>query len=133
MYKSNRHVPLARGAIVVATLLLSGLLAAVMPGSAVGAPVNVTPDVADLPVGARPHLPYVDWSAKRIVDGSRTVNISGIQGRVISLHKVAGGYLLGRELTVGNDLVFVSTAGARRVLVPGWFPLVARSWAPPWQ
>ena len=70
MYKSNRHVPLARGAIVVATLLLSGLLTVAMPGSA-AAGVTVTPNVPKLPAGALPHLPYVDWAAKRIVDGNR--------------------------------------------------------------
>jgi hypothetical protein len=56
------------------------------------------------------------------VDGARRVSISGIQARVISLHKVDGGYILGRKLPVGNDLVFVSNTGARRVLVSRWLP-----------
>ena len=93
MDKSNRHVPLARGAIVVATLLLSGLLTVAMPGSA-AAGVTVTPNVPKLPAGALPHLPYVNWAAKQIVDGNRKVSIAGLQRNVHSLHKVDGGYLL---------------------------------------
>ena len=123
MYRSNRHVPLARGAIVVATLLLSGLLTVAMPGSA-AAGVTVTPNVPKLPAGALPHLPYVNWAAKQIVDGNRKVSIAGLQRNVHSLHKVDGGYLLLRaDFTNWNwDLVFVSTAGARRVLVAHVFP-----------
>jgi hypothetical protein len=112
-----------RGTLVVlATLLVSGLLTA-LPGASAAPPASYKViDVAHLPVGALPHLPYVDWPARRIVDGSRRVSISGIQGRVISLDKVDGGYVLGRELPVGNDLVFVTNTGARRVLVSRWLP-----------
>ena len=79
---------------------------------------RVIPDVARLPVGALPALPYVDWPARRIVDGDRRVSISGIQGRVIELHKVDGGYLLRRRVPgpAEHDLVFVSHRGARKVL-----------------
>jgi len=102
--------------VALATLML------LLPAPPASAGPAVTPDVPSLSAGVRPRLPYVDWSAKRIVDGSRRISISGLQARVISLHKVDGGYLLGRELTRGNDLVFVSTRGARRVLVSGWKP-----------
>ena len=109
--------------VILATVLVSGLLTA-QPGASAAPPPGFV-DVAHLPVGALPHVPYVDWPGRRIVDGSRRVSISGIQARVISLHKVDGGYLLGRELPVGNDLVFVANTGARRVVVSGWMPPVA--------
>jgi hypothetical protein len=116
----------ARGAIVLAALLVSSLLAVLAPGASVGAPVgagvSVTPDVANLRAGALPRLPYVDWAARRIVDGNRRISISGIQSRVISLHKVDGGYILGRENPRSYDLVFVTYTGARRVLVAKWQP-----------
>lgn len=81
------------------------------------ASVTVTPDVPRLPVGAMPAMPYVDWPARRIVDGSRRISIRGIQARVTELHKVDGGYLLRRRLdeqTRSEDVVFVATSGARR-------------------
>ena len=107
-------------AIGVAIALLAVLLAA--PPAAAG--VTVTPNVPKLPAGALPHLPYVNWAAKQIVDGNRKVSIAGLQRNVHSLHKVDGGYLLLRaDFTNWNwDLVFVSTAGARRVLVAHVFP-----------
>jgi hypothetical protein len=96
-----------------------GCLASAPPASA--APVTVTPEVARLPVGALPALPYVNWPARRIVDGKRRVDISGIQGRVIELHKVDGGYLLRRRISTPAqyDLVFVSNRGGRKVLAAG--------------
>lgn len=115
-----------------AAALLAGCVAATLAGgpagtaaaasgpTAVVAAAHVTPDVPNLSLGARPRLPYVDWNARRIVDGDRRISISGIQGRVISLHKVDGGYLLGRRLSVGHDVVLVGTRGARRVLVGSW-------------
>lgn len=104
-----------------AAVLVAGLLTAASPARA-AAPVDVTPDVANLPVGALPALPYVDWPNKRIVDGSRRISIAGIQARVIALHKVDGGYLLVRRIgnQIENDVVLVSTKGARRVLVEHW-------------
>ncbi len=110
------HRPIA----LLVLALVAGLLAASGP-SATAAPVVVTPDVAILPAGALPALPYVDWPNKRIVDGSRRISIAGIKARVTALHKVDGGYLLARRITeINNDLVFVSNAGARRVLIPEW-------------
>ena len=107
----------------VATLLLalvSSLLTVVAPASA-AAPVDVTPDVANLQTGALPALPYVNWPAREIVDGSKHVSIAGIKARVTALHKVDGGYLLVRRTSdINNDLVFVSTTGARRVLIDEW-------------
>jgi hypothetical protein len=86
-------------------------------------------DITGLRAGAMPRLAYVDWTARRIVDGSRRVSISGIQGRVVSLFEVDGGYVLGRQLTTNppgslvtgdHDLVFVSTSGARRSILSRW-------------
>jgi hypothetical protein len=108
-------------AIGSAVAVLAVLLAA--PPAAAGP--SVTPDVPNLPAGALPHLPYVNWVAKQIVDGSRRVSISGIQGKVWSLHKVDGGYLLVRVLGDFDqrwDLVFVSNAGARRAILVGMYP-----------
>lgn len=116
------HRPARRTLVVLVTLLVSGFLTALPSASAAPPASYEVVDVAHLPVGALPHLPYLDWPKRRIVDGSRRVSISGIQGRVISLHKVDGGYVLGRDLTVGNDLVFVTHTGSRRVLVPRWLP-----------
>ncbi len=101
---------------------VSALVAVLLVAPPATAGVTVTPDVGNLRAGARPQLPYVNWSTQRIVDGSRRISISGIKARVITLHKVDGGYLLGRELATGNDLVFVRTDGARRVLVRNWMP-----------
>ena len=107
-------------AIGVATALLAVLLVA--PPATAG--VTVTPNVPKLPAGALPHLPYIDWVAKQIVDGNRKVSIAGLQRNVHSLHKVDGGYLLLRldDPSWNWDLVFVSTAGARRVIAAHVFP-----------
>src|SRR5215203_3820310 len=115
--RRGRAVSTAIGAAVA---LIAVLLAA--PPATAG--VTVTPNVPKLPAGALPHLPYVDWVAKKIVDGNRKVSISGLQGYVQSLHKVDGGYLLMRLLEPSrrHDLVFVSTAGARRAIVVGVYP-----------
>ena len=78
---------------LLALTLVAGLLTVAGPARA-GGPTDVTPDVANLPVGALPALPYVDWPNKRIVDGTRQISIAGIQGRVTALYKVDGGYLL---------------------------------------
>ena len=107
-------------AATLALALVAGLLTAAGPAQA-GGPVDVTPDVANLQTGALPSLPYVDWPNREIVDGSKHVSIAGIKARVTALHKVDGGYLLGRRINqVNSDLVFVSTKGARKVLVPEW-------------
>lgn len=68
-----------------------------------------------LPAGARPRLPYVDVAARRIHDGSRTVNISGLVGTPQELYKVNGGYVVSRAVGRKGQLVFISNAG-RRVL-----------------
>jgi hypothetical protein len=81
-------------------------------------------DVGALPQGEAPHLPYLDRQARKIVDGTRQVDVSGLQGNVIQLHKVDGGYLLGRTVTgTRADQVLVSTRGSRT--------LVTRNWRPP--
>jgi hypothetical protein len=110
-----------RRTAAVAVALVAGLLTAADPAQA-AAPVDVTPDVAKLPVGALPKLPYVNWPKRQIVDGGRRVSIAGIKARVIALHKVDGGYLLLRRIggQIENDVVFVSVRGARRVLVEHW-------------
>ncbi len=106
---------------VLALALVAGVLATSGPPAS-AAPVDVTPDVANLDVGPLPALPYVNWPRRQIVDGSRRVSIAGIRARVIGLHKVDGGYLLTRRIgnQIENDVVFVSTKGARRVLVEHW-------------
>jgi hypothetical protein len=91
-------------------------------------PVKITPDVDSLPQGAAPKLPYVDVRAKRIVDGSRRVSISGLVGTVRQLFKVSGGYVLARKSGSYDDLVMVRSDGHRSVLVsqwiePGWASL----------
>lgn len=68
-----------------------------------------------LPAGARPRLPYVDVAARRIHDGSRTVNISGLVGTPQELYKVNGGYVVSRRVGSNGQLVFISSSG-RRVL-----------------
>ena len=73
-----------------------------------------------LPVGPAPRLPYLDVAQHRIVDGSRSVDVTGLQGTVVRLFKVDGGYVLGRIFPGGSDLAFVSTSGARRLLTGRW-------------
>ena len=119
--RSDQRIPMSRGAIVLAaSLLVSGLLTVMLPGPSVATHDDdgESSDVTGLKAGAMPRLPYVNWPARRIVDGNRQVSIAGIQRRVVSLHKVDGGYLLGRQLdanppqdlvTGDHDLVFVST------------------------
>ena len=109
------HLTRAYAALLLVTSL--GGLAVASPASA--APVDVTPNVARLPAGAAPAIPYVQWPKRMIVDGNRRVSISGIKGRVYALYKVDGGYLLRRDVPgpPDNDVVFVSSRGERRVLV----------------
>jgi hypothetical protein len=116
-----RLVPRRTGAYAALLLLMTSLGGFASPLPASAAPITVRPDVARLPVGALPALPYVDWPARRIVDGDQRVSISGIQGRVIELHKVDGGYLLRRRVPspAEYDLVFVSNRGVRKVLASG--------------
>jgi len=113
---ATRRLAAAGAALGLTALLLT----AASTGPSVAAPVSVTPDVASLGAGAYPHLPYVNLATKRIVDGTRRVSISGIQGTVTALHKVDGGYLLARNVTGGADLVMVTHSGDRRVLVAHW-------------
>lgn len=93
----------------------------------VGAPAEAadTPpfdlDVSSRPQGEAPHLPYLDGQARKIVDGTRQVDIRGLQGSVTQLHKVDGGYLLGRIVSSSrSDLVFVSSSGSRTVITQQW-------------
>ncbi len=107
-----------RGGLSAGWIVLLALIATVLSAVPAQAVVRVTPDIQRLPVGSMPQLPYVDWAARRIVDGSRAISISGIQGRVVELHKVDGGYLLRRDLDDrSQDLVFVSTSGSRKAIV----------------
>jgi len=111
--------PARRGGLRLAGLMGAlALAASVLSAGPAHAMVWVSPDVARLPAGTLPQLPYLNWSTRRIVDGSRQVSISGIQGRAVELHKVDGGYLLRRQLSDGsNDLVFVSTTRTRKAIV----------------
>jgi hypothetical protein len=68
---------------------------------------------AALPLGSLPALPYVDVAAKRIVDGTRRVDLSGMQGDVLRLYKVDGGHVVGRVVGGRPGLVFVSSGGTR--------------------
>jgi hypothetical protein len=122
--RARAQLVAVRSALIVSAALAAALaattLSVVTAPTSVGAPVSITPNVATLPAGALPRLPYVHWGTKTIVDGNRRVSIAGIQSRVISLHKVDGGYILGREGANTHDLVFVTYTGARRVLVANW-------------
>lgn len=108
---------LMKRAATIAIALVAGMVLAAGPPASAADRVIVTPDVANLPAGGLPGLPYVNWPDKEIVDGTRHVSIAGIAARVTALHKVSGGYLLVRRLKIGSDLVLVTNAGARRVLV----------------
>jgi hypothetical protein len=88
--------------------------------AAAAAPIVVTPDPSALPPGGAPRLPYLDVAAARIVDGSRRVGVTGLQGTVTHLHKVDGGYVVGRSTSAGPGLAFVTTSGARSALTSDW-------------
>ena len=92
--------------------------------------VALDADVSGMPASRYPiALPYVDVAHARIVDGSRRVSVAGLQGTVTQLWKVDGGYVLGRKTPRGNrssgrtgayDLVYVTSAGTRRVITNYW-------------
>src|SRR4051812_12357384 len=107
-------------AAAIGTTLTTALAVLVVPAPAGAADTGHTPDVAHLPAGAAPQLPYVDRRTERIVDGDRRVSIAGLRGTVVRLFKVDGGYLLGRSFDGGQDLVVVRRNGARSVLVDRW-------------
>ena len=110
--------------LLVPALAAPALALAVAVAPAVAAPVHVAPNVAALPQGAAPQLPYVDAPNDRIVDGTRRVSLAGLQGVVTHLHKVDGGYVLGRRIgtstTARDDLVLVTDAGKRSLLTQRW-------------
>ena len=54
------------------------------------------------------------------MDGSRRVDVTGMQGTVTHLHKVDGGYVIGRITSTGPGLAFVTISGARSVLTSYW-------------
>lgn len=106
---------------VLATTLGTALASVASPAAA----VTISPDVPSLPEGSAPAVPYLDVPGDKIVDGGRTVDVTGLQGRVIQLYKVDGGYLLGRSTTVGPQLVFASTAGKRTLITKQWYARTA--------
>jgi hypothetical protein len=103
-------------------LALSVLLIAAWMAPAEADPTLVVnlPDPSTLPLGPRPTLPYVDIAAKKIVDGTRRVDISGLEGRITHLHKVDGGYVVGRYGT-HSGLAFISSTGARSSITGNWY------------
>lgn len=112
-----RHATWIRSATVA--LLATGSLLVSGPSEADTPPFVL--DVSSLPQGEAPHLPYLDVPAQKIVDGTRLVGVRGLKGTVIQLHKVDGGYLLGRKASDStsdlSDLVFVSSNSGRRTLI----------------
>ena len=97
--------------------------------------LGAVPAAASGPVGLLPAsrypiaVPNVDVAHDRIVDGTRRVNIAGLQGTVTQLWKVDGGYVIGRKTPRGHrsqgrtgedDLVYVATDGTRRVITSYW-------------
>jgi hypothetical protein len=77
--------------------------------------------VSSLPQGEAPHLPYLDGQAQKIIDGTRKVDVRGLQGTVTQVHKVDGGYLLGRTVSGSrSDLVFLSSNGNRTLVTQQW-------------
>lgn len=73
------------------------------------------------PQGAAPAIPYYDPATKVLHDGSKTLTLTGLQGTVVQLHKVDGGYLLGRTTGgTGADMVFVSSTGKRTLITQQW-------------
>lgn len=78
-------------------------------------------DVESLPQGEAPHLPYLDGQAQKIVDGTRQVDVRGLQGTVLQLHKVDGGYLVARSVSgARSDLVYVARSGTRTLITRHW-------------
>ncbi len=112
-----RSVTCFRSALVVLLVAVS-LMVSAPSGAADTEPFVL--DVASLPQGEPPHLPYLDGGQK-IVDGTRQVDVRGLQGAVTHLYKVDGGYLLGRAVSSSrSDLVFVSSSGQRTLITQHW-------------
>ena len=90
-------------AFATSVVLASAVLA---PASAPAAPSpSVTIDFASLPAGPPPAMPYFDTSTEQIRDGSRVVNLRGLQRftHPTWLWKVNGGYVLDRYVTKGES------------------------------
>lgn len=112
-----------RGALLFAVLSTSlAMFAAPVSGPAVAAPEPIRLNPSTLPQGAPPAIPYFDPYTKRLYDGSKRLNLTTLQGTVEQVHKVDGGYLLGRSTSPGADLVFVSTGGKRTLITQQWRP-----------
>ncbi len=105
-------------AAALATGLVTSLMVASGPAAAAD-PIFLNPSA--LPQGAAPAIPWFEPRTKVLHDGTRALTLSGLQGRVVELHKVDGGYLLGRSTSeTGADLVFVTTTGARTLVTQQW-------------
>ncbi len=105
-------------AAALATGLVTSLMVASGPAAAAD-PIFLNPSA--LPQGTAPAIPWFDPVSKVLHDGSRALTLSGLQGKVVQLHKVDGGYLLGRSTTgSGADLVFVSSTDKRTLITKQW-------------
>ncbi|MET1004510.1 MAG: hypothetical protein ABWX96_03120, partial [Propionibacteriaceae bacterium] len=114
-----------RGALLAAVLLtaLGTSLAAAVGPAAAADPDPISLDPSALPQGPAPAIPYFDPVAKLLHDGGKTLDLTTLKGVVIQLHKVDGGYLLGRRTSpTGNDLVFLSATGRRTLVSQQWKP-----------
>ena len=110
----------ARFRSTLVALVASASLLVSAPTEAADTPPFVL-DVSSLPQGEAPHLPYLDGQARKIVDGTREVDVRGLQGTVTQVHKVDGGYLLGRTVSgLRSDLVFLSSSGRRTLITQQW-------------
>jgi hypothetical protein len=109
--RKPHHLGLLAIALVTVVLGVAPPVTASAAAAAVGRPV-----VRRVPASP-PRLPYIDVAAARIRDGSRAVSIAGLVGSPVALYKVQGGYVVRRLVGAAHQLVLVTDAGARRVLV----------------
>lgn len=109
---------------------LAGVAAIALTCAALGAapapaapPSPVQLNLATLPSGPPPSMPYFDTATEQIRDGSRVVDLTGLQRftHPTWLWKVNGGYVLDRfvqnDLRADeNHLLFISNAGKAALL-----------------
>lgn len=102
-----------------AVAVLAGALLGQAPAPAVPTP-SVTLDMATMPAGPPPNMPYLDTATEQIRDGARVVDLTHLQQftKPSQLWKVNGGYVLDRNVNYGQEiqLLFVSYTGRGKIL-----------------